>query len=263
MQHHIRLHVFTRGEVGGNPLGVITDPAGLDGPTMQAIATDLGYSETIFIGDGETPLIRIFTPGAELPFAGHPLVGAAWMMGTLGRGGPDRVRCGIGEIPYRSEGDLVWVDTPPVSAVTPQPDPAALAAGLGLGDPERAWVVAMPLPYLLLDLGSEQAVAGITPDFVRLARASWDGVMALARDGGRVRVRFFAPKLGVPEDPATGSAAAALAAALRFEGEPEGALEIEQGEEIGAPSTIHLAWSAGVVSLGGTVRSDGAVPGGS
>jgi len=260
MPHTCTLRVFTRGDDGGNHLGVITDVTGLTDETMQRIATGLGHSETIFLDRraGGIPLVRIFTPAAEIPFAGHPLVGAAWIMGVLAPGEVDRVRCGVGEIPFWAEGELTWVETPVSPEVLRLGEEAIPVQGQGLGDPSRGWLVRTPMPYLLLDLGSGDAVGGVDPDFGRLMDADWEGTMVFARAGGRVRARFFAPRLGVPEDPATGSAAAALAAVLRFEGEAAGSLLIDQGEEIGAPSTIHLAWSGEVVSLGGSVRRDDA-----
>ena len=94
------LRVFTRGELGGNHLGVVTDLTGLDSDSMQTIATELGFSETTFVDTdvGDVPFVRIFTPSMEIPFAGHPLVGTAWVLRTLGPGVGDRLRCGIGEV---------------------------------------------------------------------------------------------------------------------------------------------------------------------
>ena len=258
MPHTYTLRVFTRGDEGGNHLGVIPDVTGFTDEAMQRTATRLGHSETIFIDRraGGIPLVRIFTPAAEIPFAGHPLVGAAWVMGVLAPGDVDRVRCGVGEIPFWAEGDLTWVETPASSEVVPQCEVVSPVSGPGLGGPTRGWLVSMPMSYLLLDLGSSQAVSTADPDLARLTDAAWEGTMVYARRGGRVRARFFAPRLGVPEDPATGSAAAALAAVLRWEGEAAGSLLVDQGDEIGAPSTIHLAWSGETVSLGGSVRRD-------
>ena len=105
------LRVFTAGGEGGNHLGVVVDVTGLDDGTMQEIAADLRFSETIFIdwNRGAVPAVRIFTPVAELPFAGHPLVGAAWVLGTMAPGAVDSLRCGIGEVRLGLEGDAPWV----------------------------------------------------------------------------------------------------------------------------------------------------------
>ena len=90
-RHCYVLRVFTRGDEGGNHLGVVTDSTSLTTESMQAIAVDLGFSETIFLewNEGEIPHVRIFTPGAEMAFAGHPLVGMAWTLKQLGPGHPD------------------------------------------------------------------------------------------------------------------------------------------------------------------------------
>ncbi|MEX1125353.1 MAG: PhzF family phenazine biosynthesis protein, partial [Acidimicrobiia bacterium] len=93
------LRVFTREGVGGNHLGVVIDVTGLTTEVMQAITVDLGFSETIFCDlAGDVPTARIFTPGAEIPFAGHPLVGLGWALNDSHHGGVDRIRCGIGEV---------------------------------------------------------------------------------------------------------------------------------------------------------------------
>jgi trans-2,3-dihydro-3-hydroxyanthranilate isomerase len=247
------LRVFTRGEVGGNHLGVVTEVCGLGGAAMQRIAADLGFSETVFLDcAGPVPAARIFTPAAEIPFAGHPLVGAGWVLATMGPW--RRLSCGIGEVPFRAEGDRVQIEV----AVVGEVEGAAgdSAAGAGLPAAARAWIVRLPLRYLLLEVRTAGEVAAVAPDFARLANQPWEGTLVFARVGERVRARFFAPAVGVPEDPATGSAAVALASSLAFSGEREGSLLVEQGEEVGAPSSISLEWSGGVVLVGGTVRED-------
>jgi len=247
------LRVFTRGEVGGNHLGVVTDPSGLDGAAMQEIAALLGFSETVFLDcRGAVPTARIFTPAAEIPFAGHPLVGAAWVLAAAGAA--RRVACGIGEVPFRVEGERAWIEV----AASREVEVAAPGAGSVAGLPVavRSWTVRLPLRYLLLEARSEGMVAAARPDFARLAEQPWEGTLLFARAGSQVKARFFAPAVGVPEDPATGSAAVALASALAFSGEKEGSLSINQGDEAGAPSSIALLWSGGMVSVGGSVRAD-------
>ncbi|HUU62147.1 MAG TPA: PhzF family phenazine biosynthesis protein [Acidimicrobiia bacterium] len=247
------LRVFTRGEVGGNHLGVITDVAGLAGAAMQEIAAGLGFSETVFLDcTRPVPLARIFTPAAEIPFAGHPLVGAGWVLGAMGPG--RRVACGIGEVPFHTGGDGAWIEVAASREV--EEVSSSTAAGAGLGGAARAWMVRLPLRYLLLEVPTAVAVEAVRPDFGRLAAESWEGTLLFARAGGAVKARFFAPALGVAEDPATGSAAVALASALASAGEREGSLVIDQGDEVGAPSRISLRWSGGMVTVGGTVRRD-------
>ncbi len=249
------LRVFTRGDEGGNHLGVVVDAGDLEVLAMQGVATRLGFSETIFLlRDEEPALVRIFTPVAEVPFAGHPLVGAAWMVGELGLASTGCVRCGIGEIEYRAGGDAAWVKVPLVAPVEDASVEDAVVVGLPA---VRAWWVDLPLRYLVAEVGEAEAVASAEVDMKRLAAAPWSGTYMFARSDDRVKARFFAPSLGVPEDPATGSAAVALAAVMLAEGWREGRFVIEQGDEIGALCRIELAWDPDAATLGGTVRDDG------
>ena len=255
MRHCYVLSVFTRDGSGGNPLGVVTDVTGLDAGSMQAIAADLAFSETVFL-DWTVPGVpraRIFTTVVEIPFAGHPLVGAGWVLGKMGPGTMRRVACGIGEVPFRMDGDRVFIEVPLPREV----EPAPVAPVAGLPPAERAWLVRVPLRYLLLEAGSPEAVAGAHPDLAALAAAPWEGTLLFARSGPAVKARFFCPALGVPdEDPATGSAAVALAAALACDGESAGTMTVDQGDEVGAPSRIEVVWGGGMVAVGGGVRRD-------
>lgn len=258
MRHCYVLRVFTRGDEGGNHLGVVTDVTGLRERLMQDIATDLGFSETIYIDwrAGGAPHVRIFTPATELPFAGHPLVGAAWVLGSLGPGTADRMTCEIGEIPFTARRDVGTVHIPGVDDVERTDVGVAVAAAAGLPQPIGAWWARMPIPYLMLEAPDAIGVAEATPDIAALAAGPSGATYLFARSGDAVKARFFAPGFGISEDPATGSAAAALAAVLRAEGEVAGGLMIEQGDEIGAPCTIRLGWSDSGASLSGTVRRD-------
>ncbi len=249
------LRVFTRGEAGGNHLGVVVDPAGLDEEAMQAIASDLGFSETVFVDwqPDQVPFVRIFTPTMELPFAGHPLVGTAWMMDVLGPGHVATLRCGTGDVAVTVDGDTVWI-TAMLDQVVSDAGDNDLPHRAGLPPSTRAWLVEMPKEYLVLEYEDADTVAHLVPDFDVLADVF--GTLAFARHGDRVRARFFAPEAGVPEDPATGSAAVALAAACLRSGEDFGDLVIDQGEETGFPSRIRLRWNPETASIGGTVTRD-------
>lgn len=249
MRHCFVLRVFTRDGVGGNHLGVVTDVSGLSHVTMQQVAADLGFSETVFIDwrEGGVPRVRIFTPGAELPFAGHPLVGAGWLMNVLGPTPVSRLACTAGEVQVRLEGDIAAIDAPSGERVVRAGD---------LGDRLAGWVdpvdvrsVSMPSEYLLVEVADARDVATARP-------AESGHVMLWAWDGDSVKARFFAPDIGIPEDPATGSAAVALAAVLNDAGRGAGSLTIEQGDEVGAPSLIELRWDGTNVSIGGAVVHD-------
>jgi trans-2,3-dihydro-3-hydroxyanthranilate isomerase len=240
------LRVFARDGIGGNHLGVVLDPSGLGDDDMQSIAAELGFSETVFCDlRGTIPSVRIFTPGAELPFAGHPLVGAAWALNDSLPEPVTRLVCGIGEVEVSADGEATWIRAPgdqPVETVTPVP----------LGG-EEATRVLMPLPYLLVRLGDPSAVARSDTPPASIGEVY---IWAWEEGGQSVKARFFAPELAVPEDPATGSAAVALAAQLRAGGFGKGSLTIHQGDEIGHPSTIRLRWDQSSASIGGTVERD-------
>ncbi len=223
---------------------------------MQKIAADLGYSETIFIDSSSspTPSVRIFTPIVELEFAGHPLVGCAWVLGSTVPNPVDRVRCGAGEIRCWADRNTAAISVDPCADVEGI-DGAELAANARLSAPERSWIARIPQRYILLELKSPESVSGAAPNVGGLAGV--DPVYLFARDGNRVRARFFAPGYGIDEDPATGSAAVALASVLALEGEEKGSVAISQGAEIGLPCRIELAWTEDEVRLGGMVVCDG------
>jgi trans-2,3-dihydro-3-hydroxyanthranilate isomerase len=247
MERTVRVvRVFTRDEVGGNLLGIHDGILADD--EMQAVATALGYSETVFLGDaadGVTP-VRIFTPGSELPFAGHPLVGTTWHLTEPG----DTValRCGIGVVTgRRADGGDASIDVTSLPPVGEIDQPAGVVG---------AWIAHMPLPYEIHQLSKPDAVAAYEPPDEPDHRLVWapgdDG------DADVIRARFFAFGVGVPEDPATGSAAVALAAVQRHLARTDGRVTIHQGSEMGCPSRIELRWTSDHTVVGGAVADDGA-----
>lgn len=245
------VRVFTVGNVGGNALGVVTDSSGLDTAEMQGIAAELGFSETTFTHwpAGEAPSLRIFTPAAEMPFAGHPLVGTAWVLNQVAP--VERLIIQIGKVSVRFEEDLVWVGPPPIDQPVQQVPVAEVEA---LGVPATwAWRVEVPSDYLVAEVGSEADLLAARPGAEALSEAA-DGFYVFY---GRslTRSRFFAPRLGVYEDPATGSAAVALCAVRRSLGAETGTEHIVQGLP-GALSEIHMKWDGLEVELGGTVVLD-------
>ncbi len=180
--HVLRVFVGENG-VGGNPLGVFLEGGEVPEEDRQLVAADLGFSETVFVEDPVRGELRIFTPGTELPFAGHPLVGTAWLLVQEGTG-VSVLRPPAGEVSVRFEGDLTFIS----------------------GKPE--W--APPFEHIELDSPTEVDELAGPPDGHDLA-----GVWAWEDEGaGRVRVRVFLPRLGVEEDEATGSHAVRLAARL-------------------------------------------------
>jgi trans-2,3-dihydro-3-hydroxyanthranilate isomerase len=230
---------------------VVTDLLGLDDEKMQRIATDLGFSETIFLRwfDEPRPHARIFTPACEMAFAGHPLVGAAWLLLNLGPQDPRGIECAIGTIGITSDGDTTWIDLPGAQSVGPADVDLA-----GWVNPRAMAKVDMPLRYLLVEVGTPAEVEQAS---VPVDGAGFDSIYLWAWAGeSTIRARFFIPAAGIPEDPATGSAAVALASLLRSEGQHERELTIEQGFELGHPSTIRLRWNRTRTWVGGAVQKD-------
>ncbi len=178
------LRVFVgEGGVGGNPLGVFLDGKEVPEDRRQGVAADLGFSETVFVDDPDRGEVRIFTPAVEFPFAGHPLVGAAWLLSRKGFEA-SLLRPPAGEVSVRSEGDTIYIS----------------------GRPE--WSP----PFEQIELDSPADVDALTgpPDGHDLAGVwAWED-----EEAGRVRVRVFLAQMGVDEDEATGANAVLLAAQL-------------------------------------------------
>ena len=239
------LDVFTDRPFAGNPLAVLPDADELSAEEMQTVAAELGLSETVFVLGGAERL-RIFTPKAEVPLAGHPVVGATLALAGLGRiasEGQHVFRTGVGETPVEGGGELATMTQAPLD-VGDEVDRADVAAMLRL-DPGE--LVSTPRFYstsgwahLFAEVRDRGALARIEPDLAAIAADERiEGLIPWCEHGDELAQRFFGPRHGIAEDPATGSAAGALAAARVHEGGPPGAVVIRQGAEIGRPSVIH------------------------
>jgi trans-2,3-dihydro-3-hydroxyanthranilate isomerase len=266
--------VFTDRAYAGNPLAVVHGGLDLTTAQMQAVAGEFHLSETVFplppTGDADYR-VRIFTPDRELSFAGHPSVGAAWVLardGLIGHG--DVVQeCGAGLLPVRVDeyGAQVTGGAPEIG---PALDGAALAAAVGLAPSDvdsavPAGVAGAGVPYAFLAVHPD-AVARAVPDAAAI-RAHTEGlvgvtVVSFDAAGSAAHMRMFAPDVGVAEDPATGSAAVALAVFLVDRGVLAGdgrtGFTVAQGAEMGRPSTlgvlVHADAGAAVrTSVWGTV----------
>jgi trans-2,3-dihydro-3-hydroxyanthranilate isomerase len=242
--------VFTDTPLAGNGLAVFTDARQLAEEKLQPLARELNLSETVFVyppEQGGHAKIRIFTPAKELPFAGHPTLGTAFVLGGPLQLEEIRLETQAGLIPVRLEREgariiFGWM-TQLVPKVRPYEGEGELLSALGV---ERS-----SLPVELYDNGletvcvtldSKEAVAALDPDLGALARLPGGmNVSCFAGAGTRWKTRMFAPAGGVPEDPATGSAAGPLACHVVRHGlaEPGVELEITQGVEIKRPSTLH------------------------
>ena len=174
-------------------------------------------------------------------------------MNFLGPMRHDRLVCPAGEVTVRLDGATVWIDAALAQDVIMDPDPLVLTAA-DLPEPMRTWLVRMPKEYFIAQYPNSSTITGLEPTMEELK--SHFGTLCFARDESRAHMRFFAPAGGVAEDPATGSAAVALARALVASGEPNGRLSIDQGAEIGTPSRIELEWTPQTASIGGTVVHD-------
>jgi trans-2,3-dihydro-3-hydroxyanthranilate isomerase len=245
------LDVFTDRPFAGNPLAVVPDADGLSDARMQTLAAEIGLSETVFVLGGAERL-RIFTPAAELPLAGHPVVGAAIELARLGRIPPDGTHVfatGMGATPV-SLADGVATMTQAAFDPGGTLDADAMAALLRVG---RADVIGVPrvcattgFPQAFVQVRDRATLAALAPDF-RAIGSLEDALLlsAWCPHGDELAQRVFCPRLGIDEDPATGSAAGALGALRVFEGEPPGAVTVRQGDELGRPSEMR-------VTVGGT-----------
>jgi len=242
--------VFTDVPLAGNQLAVFTDARDLDPLTMQALAREMNFAETVFVLPPSNPdadvRIRIFTPALELPFAGHPTLGTAFVLGGPLSKIVIRLETGAGVVPVELERDgprIVFgrMDQP-IPAIEPVADPEPIFAALGVagsGLPVERYDLGPGHVYV--ELGSPEEVAALQPDIAALARATADGVNCFAREGERWKTRMFAPNHGVNEDAATGSAAGPLAVHLARHGRIGFGeqIEIKQGAEINRPSTLY------------------------
>jgi trans-2,3-dihydro-3-hydroxyanthranilate isomerase len=242
--------VFTDRPLAGNALAVFTDANGLDRATMQALARETNLSESAFVLRPTTPeadvRIRIFTPTMELPFAGHPTLGSAFVLADSLRQEVLRLETGKGIVTVRltREGGrpvFGWM-TQPLPRIESFTATAELFAALGVNGSKLPVDLYDNGPhYAFVELGSPEEVSALRPDLGRLAALGSTAFSVFARNGDRWKTRVFAPGEGIPEDPATGAAAGPHALHLaRYEQIRFGdKVLIEQGAEIGRPSTLH------------------------
>jgi trans-2,3-dihydro-3-hydroxyanthranilate isomerase len=241
--------VFTDVPLTGNQLAVFTDGREVDDETMQKLAREMNFSETVFVlppEQGGHARIRIFTPAAELPFAGHPVLGSAFVLGMPLQLGEIRLETGAGIIPVTLEREGASI----VFGRMQQPIPnwelfeqaEELQELLGVRSQLPVETYDLGPHHVFLELGSEAEVAALKPDFGALARLTSLGVNCFAGSGTRWKTRMFAPASGVAEDPATGSACGPLGVHLVRHGRIGFGEEVEvsQGAEIGRPSTLYV-----------------------
>jgi len=255
--------VFTDVPLAGNQVAVFTDAREIPEERLQPLAREINYSETVFVypaaGNGHAR-IRIFTPNNELPFAGHPILGTAFVLAQPLQLEEIHLETGRGLVPVRLDRDgprvaFGWMRQP---EPTWEPFERAeeLCRILGATPTDLPLELYRQGPgHVLVELGSAEEVAALTPDFGALARFMDEGAAVFARDGDRWKLRVFVPAYGIAEDPATGSAAGPLALHLARHGRIAFGDEIVigQGVEIGRPSTLHaVARSPEEIEVGGS-----------
>ncbi len=275
--------VFAERRFGGNPLAVVTDARGLSTAEMQAVAREFNYSESTFVlppaDSANTARVRIFTPTNEIPFAGHPNVGTAFVLGRLasvfGRATSDVMRfeedAGIVDVSLVRRGGEVAgarIRAPRAVEVGEEIAPATVAACASVDakdvavEQHRPVVTSVGLPFTIAELRSLEALGRATPDTAAFREAErrhhkkddrFSLFLYVHTGEGRVRARMFAPLSNTPEDPATGSASAALAGLLaRLQGaESAFHVTIEQGVEMGRPSVIEAFVENGRIFVAG------------
>ena len=271
-RRYVTADVFTDRPFAGNQLAVVLDAAGLSPVRMQAIANEFGYSETTFVlppdDHAHTARVRIFTPGAELPFAGHPNIGTAVVVAreAARAGGPVpsvvAFEEAAGLVPLtliEERGDVVGAELTAPEALTLGEEASveriATCLGLSVGDMStdrhRPVACSVGLPFVFVELATREALGRASPD-LRAFRATMpvgdaDAIWCYTRDvptgeaGFDVQARMFSPLDGVGEDPATGSATAAAAglwAALSTEADADLSYRVGQGVDMGRPSLL-------------------------
>jgi trans-2,3-dihydro-3-hydroxyanthranilate isomerase len=246
---------FTDRPLTGNQLAVFTDARQLPEELLQPLAREMAFSETVFVyppSQGGHVRIRIFTPAAETPFAGHPVLGSAFVLAGPMQLLEIRLETGVGIVPVllEREGDRITFGrmSQPVPSIAPFERAPELLAALGVERSELpVEVYDNGMPHVYVALADEQAVASIEPDLAALARVqlAWGGAPfganCFAGSGDRWKTRMFSPADGVAEDPATGSAAGPLACHVARHGIVAFGTElvISQGAELGRPSTLY------------------------
>lgn len=258
-----QVDVFTDQPYLGNPLAVVMDGDGLSDEQMQQFARWTQLSETTFLLPPTDPeadyRVRIFTPGGELPFAGHPTLGSchAWLAaGGQPRGEAVVQQCGVGQVRVRRDGDRLAFEAPPLRRGPVEP--ALLSAvldALGLGPEEllaSQWLDNGP-QWLALVLASAARVLALEPDHAALKTLAKVGVVGAHPAGAEclLEVRAFASALGIAEDPVTGSLNAGLAQWLIADGLAPASYVAAQGTRLARAGRVHIAQREGRVWVGG------------
>jgi trans-2,3-dihydro-3-hydroxyanthranilate isomerase len=265
---YVVVDVFTDTPLTGNQLAVFTDARAIPEEMLQPLAKEMGFSETVFVLPPEAgghARIRIFTPAAELPFAGHPVLGTAFALAAPLQLVEIRLETGAGIVPITLEREGARISFGRMQQPIPEHEPFAAAEQLqellGVRSQLPVELYHLGPGHVYLELGSGDEVAALEPDFGALARLTDAGVNCFAGTGLQWKNRMFAPASGVAEDPATGSAAGPLAIHLARHGRIGFGEEIEisQGAEIGRPSKLYARADGSVERIEGVEVGGSAV----
>jgi trans-2,3-dihydro-3-hydroxyanthranilate isomerase len=239
--------VFTAEPLAGNQLAVFTDAREIPEHQLQRLAREMNFSETTFVyppeADGHVRM-RIFTPATEVPFAGHPTLGTAFVLGTPLQLVEIKIETGSGTVAVQLEREgpriVFGRMAQPLPTIEPFDGADELLATLGVESQLPVEIYDNGLPHVYVALASEDEVAALQPNFQQLSEFGPVGINCFAGGGLRWKTRVFVPGFGVPEDPATGSAAGPLALHLARHGRIAFGDEIEivQGVEIGRHATL-------------------------
>jgi PhzF family phenazine biosynthesis protein len=264
-----QVDVFTRAPFRGNPVAVVLGADALGGEAMQRIAQWTNLSETTFVLEPSVPeadyRLRIFTPRAELPFAGHPTIGSAHAVLEAGRVAPKdgrfRQECGAGVLDLSREGGVIWVKAPPHRIEALDAARAAdYARTLGGAIDGAPSVVRVGPVWAVADLGEAGRVDALRPDLGAIGRfteaigATGIVVFGAASGEAAIHVRAFAPAHGVPEDPVCGSGNVSVAAYLAKTGGLKRTGErymARQGMALGRDGRVSIRVEGGAIHLGG------------
>ncbi len=266
-----QVDVFTRVPFSGNPVAVVLEAAGLSSGEMQRIAAWTNLSETTFVLPPGAPdadyRIRIFTPRAELPFAGHPTIGSAHAVLEAGiaeaKGGRLRQECGAGILDLAVDREMLWLKAPPArSTAVGESDIRLLENALGARVDGRPWVIDVGPAWVVADMVSADAVDGLSPDMTLVSRFTDSigatGITVFGAASGTqaaIHVRSFAPAHGIPEDPVCGSGNISVAAYLRKTGQAARFGEryaARQGMQLGRDGKVAIRFDGEEILLGGS-----------
>jgi len=266
MTDYVVYDVFTDKAFGGNQLAVFPNAQSLPQENLQNIAAEFNFSEVTFVypplDPNHTAKVRIFTPTSEVDFAGHPTIGTIIALADLGYKAPMVLELGVGPLACTLKDGLAAFTTSVPLQQMAQPEPSLVAAALGLSpgairrDTHAPVQATMGLPFVIAELDSRQSLAACQPqteafrEGVKRYPAGLDfAIFAYIRDGDKIISRMFAPLDNIPEDPATGSASATLAALLTdLLGAPQ-TLSFSQGDDMGRPSRIQASTTQSPITV--------------